>query len=725
MKADLLRLAWLFHDAGMIGSETFDRVVSGEQSKEKSALTNVFSQLSRDVSMDLVRDSLKSVRDLMLMEVRLPSSDSGAVPQASQLHDALSQPIYLTDNEIRPIILEWRPPVDELRRIIEEAGDANTRAKLAGLAEGDDVHEQLVSAGLLSARTLNRAASTLHLPICKLNRILLALSVLKSNDAIDEETYEAAARRAHGEDEHEPQRLDEEFIAFVKSAPDMPEVLATEIQPDDDLAAAFPEAFMRRNLFMPVRITDDELIIATPDPFYAALCDTLSVLTGRAVVGLHVPATVLIGRINEMYPGEDAQKGRAVLEGEGASEATAEVAPSLKGDAEVVSAVERRSAVEIVSSVIENGIASRATDVHMEPRDGRLRVRYRIDGHLRPVMEIPADLAVSVISRIKVLGSLNVTERRQPQDGHFSLRFDQGAFDFRISTLPTHQGEKIVIRILDESRVMLDLEALGMEKKQVAQFAKWIHRPHGLILVTGPTGSGKTSTLYAGLNTVSDDSKNIVTIEDPVEYRLDGINQVQVDANIDLTFARGLRATLRQDPDVIMVGEIRDPETAYIAMRAALTGHMVMSTLHTNTAAGAIATLGQMGVEPFMIVSAVSGTVSQRLIRCLCESCKKSFQPKKELREALGLSPQSRKRMHRSVGCVECLQTGYRGRIGVFELLEMTDAIAEGVMQGESESELIRISREAGVPSIFDAALAKARAGVTAPEEILEKLAVD
>lgn len=724
MKPDVLRLAWLFHDAGLIDAATFEKVAGRQEKTAKSSLVNLFSQLNRDVSVDTVRDSLKGVRDLMLMEVRLPSSASD-VPDPSELHDALSQPIYMTNREIEPILERWKPPVETLVHIVGEVGDAGARERIEKI--GAQVsYKDMVEKDLLTVRTLNRAAATLVLRIKRLNRLLLALEILRTNDAMSDEDYRKTWDALRQQEKPQPPQISDLFADFADRDPEAPGVEPLRIDPDDSLREAFPVDFMRRNLFVPIRQSEDRLEIATPDPFYVALTDTLSLLTDKPVLAWHTPASLLIGRINELFPGEKtARVQRPADEEQPATQRPPQAAVAEKAP-EMDSVVDRRSAVEIVSSIIENGIASRATDVHLEPReDKKLRVRYRIDGRLRPVLDVPADLGVSVVSRIKVLGSLDVTERRRPQDGHFSLRFGQGAFDFRISTLPTHLGEKIVIRILDESQVMLELSAMGMLPRQVTQFKKWISRPHGLVLVTGPTGSGKTSTLYAGLNALNSEDKNLVTIEDPVEYRLDGINQVQVDPNIDLTFAQGLRSTLRQDPDVIMVGEVRDPETAWIALRAALTGHLVLSTLHTNTAAGAIATLLQMEAEPFMLVSAISGVVSQRLLRRLCEVCKKSFVPKKELRESLGLDPKSRKRMFRAIGCAECFNSGYRGRTGVFELLEMSDDLGQGILERRSESELVKIGREAGVASLYDNAMVLAREGVTSPEEVLERIMVE
>jgi type II secretory ATPase GspE/PulE/Tfp pilus assembly ATPase PilB-like protein len=537
--------------------------------------------------------------------------------------------------------------------------------------------------------------------------------------------------------------------------PDMPEAHVHQNPVASDLLSRFPETFIRQNVILPLRMVQQpipHLEVAISDPFYVELTDTLALLIGMPVVGYFAPGSDIIGRINDAYEGdgktaaaqireETAQSTEPVPEPKVevqiqpapvAAKPKREIAPPASGAAKQAAPrvvpermADSYSAVEMVSSIIENGIEHGATDIHLEPQNKELRVRYRVDGRLRTITRVPAAQVLPVTSRIKVLAALDVTERRRPQDGHFSLRIGDGAFDFRISTLPTRDGEKTVIRVLDERRVLHSLESLGVPPKQGDIIRKWISRPHGLVLVTGPTGSGKTSTLYAALNTVNDEESNIVTIEDPVEYHLAGINQVQVDASFNLGFAEGLRSILRQDPDIIMVGEIRDPETARIAMRAALTGHLVFSTLHTNTAAGAIATLMNMGIEPYMLTSAISGIISQRLIRCLCPECKKSGQIKHEQLEQLRIETMKRKKVSHAVGCPACLGSGYKGRTGIYEIMPMTPELTAAILANKSESELVEIMRSSGFGSLLDAAVEKMVQGITSPEEILDSLALD
>jgi type IV pilus assembly protein PilB len=353
-------------------------------------------------------------------------------------------------------------------------------------------------------------------------------------------------------------------------------------------------------------------------------------------------------------------------------------------------------------------------------------VRFRIDGELHRIMNIPLAMAQPVVSRVKVLANMDVTERRRPQDGHFELKVESHNFDFRISTLPAIMGEKMVIRILDTAQVMTGLHELGLLAQQEKMVEWMLDRPHGMILVTGPTGSGKTSTLYTGLQRLNSEQRNLVTIEDPVEYQLPGINQVQVDANIGMTFSEGLRSILRQDPDVIMVGEIRDGDTARIAIRAAMTGHLVLSTLHTNTALGAVDALVHLGAVPFMVAGSLVGIVSQRLLRRLCPQCKKSARMTPKLAVQIGLPEKTSKKIFRAAGCEECFHSGYMGRTGVFEVIRLNEKLKTMISDPAKHSEeLERAAREEGMLSIEEAAAQKVLEGATSVEEVSRKIVLD
>ncbi len=350
------------------------------------------------------------------------------------------------------------------------------------------------------------------------------------------------------------------------------------------------------------------------------------------------------------------------------------------------------SVVKMVSTIIEGAINSGATDVHLDPQEPEMRVRYRIDGVLHDVMSIPGTMEMSIISRIKIISDLDITNTRLPQDGHISMEVGEGEFDIRVATLPCYLGERVVMRILDQANVLQGIKDLGMEADDEKTFIRVIEQPYGMILVTGPTGSGKTTTLYASLNQKDVMTDSIVTLEDPVEYQLSGVNQVQIDTDIDLTFANTLRASLRQDIDVLLVGEIRDAETARIAIRASMTGHLVFSTLHTNDAPEAISTLRNMDIPSFLISSALTAVVGQRLVRTICTECKKSYKPAAAMLKSINL-PASTKKLYRGEGCETCYSTGNKGRTGIFEILEVNAAIRNLIAEDASVADLTKKSK--------------------------------
>ncbi len=374
--------------------------------------------------------------------------------------------------------------------------------------------------------------------------------------------------------------------------------------------------------------------------------------------------------------------------------------------------------IRLINALLTQAIRENASDIHVEPFESRLVIRFRVDGVLREVLEPRRALAPLIVSRIKVMARLDIAEKRVPQDGRISLRIAGRAVDVRVSTLPSGQGERVVMRILDKQAGRLDLEHLGMDEASRQLLDEIVHRPHGIVLVTGPTGSGKTTTLYAILNRLNTRDRNIMTVEEPIEYYLDGIGQTQVNPKVDLTFARGLRAILRQDPDVVMVGEIRDLDTVTIAVQASLTGHMVFSTLHTNTAIGAITRLRDMGVEPFLLSSSLEGILAQRLVRTLCPACKESYTPNARERESLGLDPEQAYTFYHARGCEACNQQGYRGRTGIYELLNIDNILRQMIHDGEGEQAMETHVRQQR-PSLFDDGLRRIIAGDTSVEEVL------
>ena len=378
--------------------------------------------------------------------------------------------------------------------------------------------------------------------------------------------------------------------------------------------------------------------------------------------------------------------------------------------------------IRLVNLMTARAVESRASDIHIEPFENRLKIRYRVDGVLREVESPPSRLSAAVISRIKIMAKLNIAERRLPQDGRIQLRAQGKEIDLRVSTVPTLYGESVVMRILDKASVVLDFAKLGFSSRTLKRFLDVLHQPHGIILVTGPTGSGKTTTLYTALQTINTPERKILTVEDPVEYQLEGVNQIQVKAQINLTFANALRAIVRQDPDVIMIGEMRDVETAGIAVQSALTGHLVLSTLHTNDAAGSITRLLDMGVEDYLLTSTINGILAQRLVRLLCTQCRQPYPALPELADELRLHRFSDTRditLYKSVGCEQCGGTGYRGRAAIMEFLVMSDPLRRMVLKHADAGELQAAAQKEGMDTMYEDGLRKAVAGLTTIEEVL------
>jgi general secretion pathway protein E len=378
--------------------------------------------------------------------------------------------------------------------------------------------------------------------------------------------------------------------------------------------------------------------------------------------------------------------------------------------------------IRLVNLMTARAVESRASDIHIEPFENRLKVRYRVDGVLREVESPPSRLSAAVISRIKIMAKLNIAERRLPQDGRIQLRAQGKEIDLRVSTVPTLWGESVVMRILDKASVVLDFESLGFSSRTLGRFLEILHLPHGIILVTGPTGSGKTTTLYTALQTINTPERKILTVEDPVEYQLEGVNQIQVKPQINLTFANALRAIVRQDPDVIMIGEMRDLETASIAVQSALTGHLVLSTLHTNDAAGSITRLLDMGVEDYLLTSTINGILAQRLVRLLCTRCRQPYPALPELVEEMRLHRFADMRgitLFKPVGCEHCGGTGYRGRAAIMEFLVMSDPLRRLVLKHADAGDLQTTAQNEGMDTMYEDGLRKAVAGLTTIEEVL------
>mgnify|MGYP006421887853 CR=1 FL=1 len=414
----------------------------------------------------------------------------------------------------------------------------------------------------------------------------------------------------------------------------------------------------------------------------------------------------------------DSEEAMQMVEGIGDDMDLASLADSVPETEDLMEQEDDAPVIRLINAILTEAIKTGASDIHVETYEKHLVIRFRIDGVLREVVKPKRALAPLLVSRIKVMAKLDIAEKRVPQDGRISLRVGGREIDIRVSTMPSSNGERVVLRLLDKEAGLLDLDSIGMSDRDLSLLKDLVNRPYGILLVTGPTGSGKTTTLYGALTEINDRSRNILTVEDPIEYNLPGVGQTQVNPKVDMTFARGLRAILRQDPDVVMIGEIRDLETAEIAVQASLTGHLVLSTLHTNTATGAITRLTDMGIEPFLISSSMIGIVAQRLVRVLCGSCKRAYTPDASECAFLGCDGDSPPRIYRHVGCEECNQLGYRGRMGIYEVIGIDEGMRTLIHDKAGEQELERAARERG-PSIHGDGVSKILDGTTTVEEVL------
>jgi general secretion pathway protein E len=489
----------------------------------------------------------------------------------------------------------------------------------------------------------------------------------------------------------------------------------------DELPAPLPvlknlsPKYLRQNLVCPVNVEGGTLTLATADPVNAIAVDDIRQQTGLEIKLVVSTPEAITEAIDRTYDGSATPLQRIVdgMEDERAAGDLDEDVNHLRDMAF------EAPVVRLVNLLIENAIASGASDIHIEPFEDTLRVRYRVDGILFDQESPPRRLQAAVTSRLKIMAEMNIAERRLPQDGRIRVTLQGRRVDIRVSTIPTVHGESIVMRLLDRSSVFLPLEKLGFAPETRRQFEALITRPHGIFLVTGPTGSGKTTTLYSALDKINSPDRKIITVEDPVEYQLKGVNQIPVKSKIGLTFATGLRHIVRQDPDVILVGEIRDLETAEISIQAALTGHLVFSTLHTNDAPSAITRLQDMGVEPYLLSSVMEGVLAQRLVRRICAACRKPDFPEPAELQALGVNADPATPLFRGAGCEECRGTGYRGRMGIYELFPITEDVRSLTIRRASGREIRRHAIEAGMVTLRMDGWTKAREGVTTVEEVL------
>ncbi|HEY5078105.1 MAG TPA: ATPase, T2SS/T4P/T4SS family [Acidimicrobiia bacterium] len=489
---------------------------------------------------------------------------------------------------------------------------------------------------------------------------------------------------------------------------------------DGSVAALVTESLARRYQAIPIGWEDGKLVVAMADPSNVFAVDDIRALAGAEVRTVVATASQIIETIERFFrvDGEVDEVMQAATD-------EADEETDLSGLSAIV---EDAPIVKFVNLLVNQAVGDRASDIHVEPNETDLRIRFRIDGVLHEVMRSPRSIQAGVISRLKVMADINIAERRLPQDGRITMKVSGRSIDLRVATLPTVYGEKVVMRILDKSQAVLRLEDLGFLPEALARFEGSYTKPYGTILVTGPTGSGKSTTLYSTLNQLNTADRNIITVEDPVEYRLPGINQIQINPKAGLTFPSALRSILRADPDIVLVGEIRDKETAVIGIEAALTGHLVLSTLHTNDAASTPMRLVEMGIEPFLVISALDCVVAQRLARRLCDKCKEPFQPTEA--ELTGASWPTDEldagewpTLHRAVGCGACGRTGYRGRFGIHEVMVMSEELQRLVIERRSSEDLQKVALMQGMSAMRSDGLRKVGMGMTSLEEIFRVVA--
>lgn len=541
-----------------------------------------------------------------------------------------------------------------------------------------------MSAGKLSLAQLNKALEIQMRTKRRLGEVLIKEGIISESEIIDTLSQQLSIKRVE---------IDSIYV-------------------DPEVARSIPKEVAKKHNLIPVNMQDDKLIVAMSDPLNVFAIDDICFITRKKVEPV-IASKSSIDKAIEFYYGKQAtDKAIEDLKKE------YDINLDAKIDAAVSDDVQSAPAVRLTNSIIHQAISIRASDIHIEPFENNVAVRYRVDGVLSESARIPQNLYSAVSTRIKIMAGMNIAEKRIPQDGRIEMELNSKSYDFRVSSLPTVFGEKIVIRILDRTVFVFNRQMLGFTAHENALMDKIVKMPYGIVLLTGPTGSGKSTTLYALLSEVNQPDKNIVTVEDPVEYMMEGINQVQVNAKAGLTFAAGLRSILRQDPDIIMIGEIRDEETAQIAVRAAITGHLVFSTLHTNDAPGAIMRLVDMGVEPYLVADAVVGVIAQRLVRRVCQSCRKEYTSDENEMRLLNVDKPVR--LYRADGCPTCHNTGYKGRTAIHEVMQI-EKEHRILIEKESNAEQLRdTAMKMGMVNLFDSCKGLVLKGETTMQEMVK-----
>ena len=565
--------------------------------------------------------------------------------------------------------------------------------------EFQKIGEILIHASKIDESKLNSALAEQKKTNEKLGQVLISMGIIDEDDFITAYSMQMGYRKA------------DNFLL---------------LEADQGAVRLIPEDFARSNSVLAVKKSENAVTIVMEDPEDIATIDSVKRLTGLdpdiVVAGselINKAMDQLYGEITQAGKVEEAIQGITVISGDEDSSEEIDLSPENASE-------EDAPIVKLVNLILQEAIKERATDIHIEPQESKVNVRIRIDGVLQIIMTPPSTSLSGLVTRIKILSKLNIAEKRLPQDGRFSIKSAAKDLDVRVSILPTVHGEKIVMRLLDKSGFDFNLTTLGFPKKNLSVFKKVISQPYGLIVVSGPTGSGKSTSLYAALKQIKDEKTNIITVEDPVEYQLDGITQVQIFEDIGLTFGSSLRSILRQDPDVLLIGEIRDEETADIAVKFSLTGHLVFSTVHANDAPGTLTRLLDIGIAPFLVGSCLNLVMAQRLVRKLCEKCKESYQPTSDELALIGLTPHDVKgELNKEKGCANCRNTGYRGRTAIFEMIPMAKELRKLVYESANEDQIRQAAINNGMVTLRDAGNERVLDGTTSIDEILRSTVED
>ena len=684
-----------------------------EKAVEKQKKTG--KKLTEILMQDL---SLQTIKDLLNYEIT-----SRRHPEPRKFRDAMVESGLISADEMDELVKSEESMQFRIGEILLARGvfdrEKLGEALIESERKGQPLWRTIINMGLATAKQVYDAMKY-ELPMLKKTaRKDYLIEAMKTQKILSGDKIDELAEKSEktGEDPGEL-AINEGLITesglceIIRKAAGVSCVDPESLKIDQEISRLLPESFARKRMVLPVRRASGVLDVVMFDPEDASTIDDMRILTGDDINPLAAATSKQINAALDRVFGKKGKGEPGMPPPPGAGVEQEKV--------KIDELVESVSLVNLAASVVEGAINSEATDIHLEPQANEMRVRYRIDGVLYDVMTVPKNIEQGLISRVKILAGMDITQKRMPQDGHISMKIAGTSYDMRVATMPTMLGEKLVIRLLNPENVFLGLKQLGLNDNDLKRIDHLIKKPYGMFLTSGPIGSGKTTTLYAALNNLNILTESIVTIEDPIEYELPGISQVQVDYKIHRTFANMLRAVLRQDVDILLVGEIRDSETAMIATGAGMTGHLVFSTIHTNDAVGAVTRLIQLAVPRFLVASSLIGVCAQRLARKLCVSCRYEYEPDEAFLEESGLQgliPAGSK-LFRSRGCAACYHTGYHGRTGVFEVLEVSDRIRSMILEHEPEQAIRKTAVSEGMTTLSDDAVGKVMDGTTSVEEI-------